>query len=174
MAKIENGSGPSELAAELRKVERPAAEKAQRWLLKEGLTSPLFGPAMKLGQLLRPLLPLWSGQIDTLQAQLQSGVDELLASFAQIVALQDQLSAQIAGQSAGQPDPRAEAAPRPARVGGRRHPQRAAEGLEHRLALVVGVVALQVVDVQRHLLTKHDQFGIYLQELHRLSIGLLL
>jgi hypothetical protein len=22
-----------------------------RWLLKEGLTSPLFGPAMKLGQL---------------------------------------------------------------------------------------------------------------------------
>ncbi|TDP60588.1 glycolate oxidase subunit GlcF [Roseateles toxinivorans] len=40
-----------------RKVERPAAEKAQRWLLKEGLTSPLFGPAMKLGQLLRPLLP---------------------------------------------------------------------------------------------------------------------
>jgi glycolate oxidase iron-sulfur subunit len=28
-----------------------------RWLLKEGLTSPLFGPAMKLGQLVRPLLP---------------------------------------------------------------------------------------------------------------------
>ena len=39
------------------KVERPAAENAQRWLLKEGLTSPAFAPAMKLGQMLRPLLP---------------------------------------------------------------------------------------------------------------------
>jgi len=39
------------------RVERPKGEKAVRWLLKEGLTSPLFGPAMKLGQLVRPLLP---------------------------------------------------------------------------------------------------------------------
>ena len=39
------------------RVERPAAEKTVRWLLKEGLTSPLFSPAMKLGQRLRPLLP---------------------------------------------------------------------------------------------------------------------
>ena len=39
------------------KVARPAAEKAVRWALKEGLPSPLFAPAMKLGQLLRPLLP---------------------------------------------------------------------------------------------------------------------
>ena len=39
------------------RVERPAAERAVRWLLKEGLTSPLFGPAMKLGQAVRPLLP---------------------------------------------------------------------------------------------------------------------
>jgi glycolate oxidase iron-sulfur subunit len=39
------------------KVERPAPERALRWLLKEGLTSPLFAPAMKLGQLARPLLP---------------------------------------------------------------------------------------------------------------------
>ena len=39
------------------KVERPAAEKRVRWLLKEGLTSPLFKPAMKLGQLFRPLVP---------------------------------------------------------------------------------------------------------------------
>ena len=39
------------------RVERPAAEKATRWALKAGLTSPLFGPAMKLGQLVRPLLP---------------------------------------------------------------------------------------------------------------------
>jgi glycolate oxidase iron-sulfur subunit len=39
------------------RVERPAGEKALRWLLKEGLTSSLFGPAMKLGQLARPLLP---------------------------------------------------------------------------------------------------------------------
>jgi glycolate oxidase iron-sulfur subunit len=39
------------------KVERPRGERAQRWLLKEGLTSPLFAPAMKLGQALRPLVP---------------------------------------------------------------------------------------------------------------------
>ena len=38
-------------------VERPTREKAVRWLLKEGLTSPLFAPAMKLGQMLRPLVP---------------------------------------------------------------------------------------------------------------------
>jgi glycolate oxidase iron-sulfur subunit len=40
-----------------RKVERPGGEKAVRTALKTGLTSPLFGPAMKLGQLFRPLLP---------------------------------------------------------------------------------------------------------------------
>ena len=39
------------------RVERPAGEKAVRWLLKTGLTSPLFGPAMKMGQVVRPLLP---------------------------------------------------------------------------------------------------------------------
>ena len=39
------------------KVERPRGERLQRWLLKEGLTSPLFGPALKLGQLFRPLVP---------------------------------------------------------------------------------------------------------------------
>ncbi len=39
------------------RVPRPAGERAVRWLLKAGLTSPLFSPAMKLGQLARPLLP---------------------------------------------------------------------------------------------------------------------
>lgn len=39
------------------KVPRPGAERAVRWLLKEGLTSPAFGPAMKLGQMVRELLP---------------------------------------------------------------------------------------------------------------------
>src|SRR6187455_1876213 len=39
------------------RVERPRGERALRWLLKEGLTSPLFAPAMKLGRLVRPLLP---------------------------------------------------------------------------------------------------------------------
>jgi glycolate oxidase iron-sulfur subunit len=38
-------------------VPRPAAEKTVRWLLKEGLPSPLFAPAMKLGQSVRGLLP---------------------------------------------------------------------------------------------------------------------
>jgi glycolate oxidase iron-sulfur subunit len=40
-----------------RKVERPAAERAARLALKQGLTSPLFKPALRLGQALRPLLP---------------------------------------------------------------------------------------------------------------------
>ena len=39
------------------KVARPAGEKTLRWALKEGLPSPLFAPAMQLGQALRPLLP---------------------------------------------------------------------------------------------------------------------
>ena len=39
------------------KVPRPALEGALRWTLKEGLTSPLFAPAMKLGQSVRGLLP---------------------------------------------------------------------------------------------------------------------
>ncbi|MDM0090682.1 MULTISPECIES: glycolate oxidase subunit GlcF [unclassified Variovorax] len=39
------------------KVPRPALESATRWLLKEALPSPLFGPAMKLGQSVRGLLP---------------------------------------------------------------------------------------------------------------------
>jgi glycolate oxidase iron-sulfur subunit len=39
------------------KVSRPAGERAVRWLLKEGLTSPLFGTAMALGKAVRPLLP---------------------------------------------------------------------------------------------------------------------
>src|SRR5688572_30654477 len=32
------------------KVARPPGERAVRWLLKEGLTSPLFAPALKAGQ----------------------------------------------------------------------------------------------------------------------------
>ncbi|MBK5207050.1 MAG: glycolate oxidase subunit GlcF [Polaromonas sp.] len=39
------------------KVPRPMAETAVRWALKEGLPSPLFGPAMKMGQMVRGLLP---------------------------------------------------------------------------------------------------------------------
>ncbi|MGL4188934.1 MAG: glycolate oxidase subunit GlcF [Sphaerotilus sulfidivorans] len=45
------------------RVERPATERLVRWALKEGLTSPLFAPALQLGQALRPLLP------ETLQAK---------------------------------------------------------------------------------------------------------
>jgi glycolate oxidase iron-sulfur subunit len=39
------------------RVDRPAPERTVRWLLREGMTSPLFGPALRLGQALRPLLP---------------------------------------------------------------------------------------------------------------------
>ena len=38
-------------------VPRPLGARVARTALKTGLTSPLFGPAMKLGQLARPLLP---------------------------------------------------------------------------------------------------------------------
>ena len=40
-----------------RKVQRPATQRTVRWLLKVGLTSPWFAPAMKLGQQVRGLLP---------------------------------------------------------------------------------------------------------------------
>ena len=39
------------------KVARPAAEQRQRDWLRKGLSSPLFGPAMRVGQSLRGLLP---------------------------------------------------------------------------------------------------------------------
>jgi glycolate oxidase iron-sulfur subunit len=39
------------------KVPRGTGSRALRWTLKEGLTSPVFGPAMKLGQAVRGLLP---------------------------------------------------------------------------------------------------------------------
>ena len=39
------------------RVERPRGERAVRWMLKAGLTSPLFAPAMRMGQMVRPLLP---------------------------------------------------------------------------------------------------------------------
>ena len=45
------------------KVPRPAGEEAMRWALKEGLNSPFFAPAMKLGQAVRGFLP------DTLKAK---------------------------------------------------------------------------------------------------------
>jgi glycolate oxidase iron-sulfur subunit len=38
-------------------VPRPLGERLLRWALKEGLTSPLFAPAMKLGQAVRGVLP---------------------------------------------------------------------------------------------------------------------
>lgn len=39
------------------KVERPRQERLRRWLLKEGLTSSLFKPALRLGQAFRPFVP---------------------------------------------------------------------------------------------------------------------
>lgn len=39
------------------KVPRPAGEAVLRWALKEGIPSPLFAPAMKVGQAVRGLLP---------------------------------------------------------------------------------------------------------------------
>ncbi|MBM3386286.1 MAG: glycolate oxidase subunit GlcF [Betaproteobacteria bacterium] len=50
-------------------VRRPLSEQALRWVLKEGLTSPVFGPAMKLGQLVRELLP------ETLKAKVPARQD---------------------------------------------------------------------------------------------------
>ena len=39
------------------RVPRPAGDRTVRWALKEGLPSPLFAPAMKIGQAVRGLLP---------------------------------------------------------------------------------------------------------------------
>lgn len=39
------------------KVERPLSERLLRGALRRGLNSPLFGPAMALGRVMRPLLP---------------------------------------------------------------------------------------------------------------------
>ena len=39
------------------RVGRPAPERARRWLLREGLTSPWFRPAVSLGRALAPWLP---------------------------------------------------------------------------------------------------------------------
>jgi hypothetical protein len=47
-------------------------------------------------------------------------------------------------------------APPATRIGGHRHAQRATEGLEHRLRLVVRVQPAQVVDVQRHRGVVHE------------------
>lgn len=51
------------------KVPRPVGEKVVRWALKEGLPSPLFAPAMKLGQLMREVLP------ETLKAKVPARQD---------------------------------------------------------------------------------------------------
>jgi glycolate oxidase iron-sulfur subunit len=40
-----------------RKVQRDPSSRALRWALKEGMTSAAFGPAMKLGQAMRGVLP---------------------------------------------------------------------------------------------------------------------
>ena len=40
-----------------KRVERSFRARASRWMLKEGLTSPLFAPAMRIGRWLRPVLP---------------------------------------------------------------------------------------------------------------------
>ncbi|HXA36611.1 MAG TPA: glycolate oxidase subunit GlcF [Steroidobacteraceae bacterium] len=39
------------------RVNRPPKQRTVRWLLKEGLTSPLFSSAMRVGRAMRPLLP---------------------------------------------------------------------------------------------------------------------
>ncbi|MGC9271294.1 glycolate oxidase subunit GlcF [Acidiphilium sp.] len=38
-------------------VPRPTVERAMRWGLSHGLTSPAFAPALRLGQIMRPLAP---------------------------------------------------------------------------------------------------------------------
>jgi glycolate oxidase iron-sulfur subunit len=39
------------------RVQRPARQRVARWLLREGLTSPLFAAALRVGRAIRPLLP---------------------------------------------------------------------------------------------------------------------
>ena len=62
------------------KVPRPAKEKVLRWALKEGLSSPLFAPAMRVGQWLRAMLPpALQNKVPRLQS---AGVQTLLAPAA--------------------------------------------------------------------------------------------
>ncbi|MEW6253632.1 MAG: 4Fe-4S dicluster domain-containing protein, partial [Planctomycetota bacterium] len=53
------------------RVERPTGEKFARWALREGMTSRLFAPALKLGQALRPLVP--AARRDTGPARQRAG-----------------------------------------------------------------------------------------------------
>ncbi len=56
------------------RVERPIAEQTARWSLKEGLTSPLFDVAMRLGKAVRPLLP------DALKAKVPEGTQQAVGA----------------------------------------------------------------------------------------------
>ncbi len=55
------------------RVARPTREKFVRWLLKVGLTSSFFGPAIKLGALLRPMLPKTLQNKVPLPSDIESG-----------------------------------------------------------------------------------------------------
>ena len=71
------------------RVQRPAAEQTIRWVLKEGLTSRLFAPAMRLGQALRPLLPAaFRKYIPPRAAQTPAGPSSVSAHRRQVLMLQ--------------------------------------------------------------------------------------
>jgi glycolate oxidase iron-sulfur subunit len=71
------------------RVERPAVERTVRWLLREGLTSKLFGTAMRLGQTLRPLLPVALRKyIPSHAARLPAGASSFPAQRRQVLMLQ--------------------------------------------------------------------------------------
>jgi glycolate oxidase iron-sulfur subunit len=71
------------------RVQRPAAEQTIRWVLKEGLTSRLFAPAMRLGQALRPLLPAaFRKYIPPRAAHTPAGPSSVSAHRRQVLMLQ--------------------------------------------------------------------------------------
>ena len=71
------------------RVGRPPSERAARWLLKEGLTSSLFAPALKLGQKLRAVLPkIIKSKVPVRRAPLAKAQAPLKRHAAKVLVLQ--------------------------------------------------------------------------------------
>ena len=71
-----------------KKVKRTRFEHLLRWALREGLTSPLFGYAMRLGQWARPVLPsLLKAKIPLLQESVRTKKIPLISSLQELIDL---------------------------------------------------------------------------------------
>lgn len=75
-----------------KKVARSPIQQTLRWMLRRGLTSPLFGYAMRVGQGVRPLLPsLLKSKIPLRTRSLQETSIPVVSSLEQLHSLQHSL-----------------------------------------------------------------------------------